>query len=67
MLSLLNQIESFLPLFEHLTREQKIQRLRQTFLDFLVEDPIDGTTFDCDVLDALKELEEKYGQTSPQK
>jgi len=44
---------------ERLERLQKIKTLRQYFLKNLVEDPQDGTKFDCVVLDAFKELERK--------
>lgn len=41
-------------------RINKLRVLKKYFLDNLVEDPIDGTKFDCDVLDALCKLEERY-------
>lgn len=41
-------------------RQKKIEALKQYYLYELVEDPIDGTIFDCEVLNALEELENKY-------
>jgi hypothetical protein len=41
-------------------RNERIEQLKQYFLAVHCEDPVDGTTFDCDVLDALKSLEAKY-------
>lgn len=35
------------------------------FLDNLVEDGVDGSSFDCDVLDALKAIETKHEHTTP--
>jgi hypothetical protein len=41
-------------------RQEKIEKLKQFFLRKLVEDPQDGTDFDCDVLTSLEKLERKY-------
>lgn len=40
--------------------EEKVRHLIEYYLKNLVQDPIDGTRFDCDVLDALESLEKKY-------
>ncbi|MEK7494184.1 MAG: hypothetical protein AAB630_03460 [Patescibacteria group bacterium] len=45
---------------DNVTREERIDLLKQYYLHVLVEDGIDGTDFDVAVLDALKKLEEKY-------
>jgi len=44
------------------TRLQILKMLRKFYLHNLVEDCIDGTCFDKDVLDAIKVLEEKYSK-----
>lgn len=43
-----------------MTRSEKIKQLEIYFLENLVEDPQNGTDFDCDVLDNLKELQEYW-------
>lgn len=46
-----------------LSRVKKIQRLREVFFEQgFAEDYQDGTIFDCDILDALKKLEERYSE-----
>ena len=42
------------------TRTERLEKLKMHFLNELVEDPINGTLFDCDVLEAIKQLEEKW-------
>lgn len=42
------------------TRTERLNLLKQFFLESLVEDPIDGTRFDCDILDAIEIMEKKY-------
>lgn len=42
------------------TRVEKLRILEQYFLHHLVDDPMDGSTFDCDVLDAIKLLKARY-------
>jgi len=41
-------------------RVEKLKRLKQYFLHHLVEDPQDGTCFDCMVLDAIEALENVF-------
>lgn len=41
-------------------RRDRIAGLKNFYLYELVEDPIDGTPFDTDVLRALEELERRY-------
>jgi len=41
--------------------KNKIEALRQYYLRHWVEDPIDGTNFDCAVLDALADLDHRNG------
>lgn len=41
-------------------RQLALEKLKDYFLHDLVEDPIDGTGFDCDVLDAINALIDKY-------
>ena len=41
-------------------RQRKIENTKQYFLKNFVEDPFDGTGFDCDFLDAMNELIERY-------
>lgn len=41
-------------------KAQRIENLEKYFLKNLTEDPIDGTSFDCDILEQLKTLKEKY-------
>lgn len=38
------------------TRQQSIEALRQFYLHYLYEDPIDGTPFDAAVMNALRDL-----------
>jgi hypothetical protein len=45
---------------ETLSREQRLTTLELFYLENLVEDPRDGTVFDCDVLDTIKALKLKY-------
>lgn len=47
------------------SREDKLRILELYYLKFLVEDPIDGTGFDCDILDAIKELKKRYVTATP--
>ena len=42
------------------TRAQKIEEVCRYFAAEMSEDPIDGTAFDCDVLDALDAVKKKY-------
>lgn len=42
-------------------RQRILGELKLIYLGSLCEDPIDGTHFDCDVLEAIENLEEKYG------
>jgi hypothetical protein len=41
-------------------RKERIAWLRRYYLTNLVEDPIDGTMFDCEILDFLRDMEEKH-------
>ena len=41
-------------------RNERIRILQDFYLQYLVEDPIDGTSFDCDVLDFFDDLRKKY-------
>jgi hypothetical protein len=34
--------------------------LKKFYLEYLVEDPIDGTSLDCEVLDIIDALKKKY-------
>ena len=48
---------------ENMMEENRLVKLRILelfFLRKLVEDPRDGTEFDCDILDAIAVLKEKY-------
>jgi len=45
-----------------LSRVEKLDMLKKFFLNSLVEDPQDGTEFDCDVLDAIESLESRYAE-----
>ncbi len=58
MLSRKFQISCVIDEFEFLTRNREFADVRRAielfFLGSHVEDPIDGTNFDCDVLDALQ-------------
>lgn len=45
-----------------LSREEKLRLVELYYLRHLVEDPQDGTDFDCDILDAIKALRAKYVQ-----
>lgn len=42
------------------SRQEKLEATKQWFLRNMVEDPIDGTEFDCAVLDAFKFLEQQF-------
>ena len=42
------------------TEIEKLTALKSYYLNHLVDDPIDGSRFDCDVLDALDALMGKY-------
>ncbi len=42
------------------TGPERLGYLLNYYLDVLVEDPIDGTNLDCDVIDAIKNLQRKY-------
>ena len=42
------------------TRHERLENLKQYYLERLFEDPHEGSAFDCDVLDAIKALQEKY-------
>lgn len=44
---------------QKLNREEKIQVLQWFYLLNLVEDPQDGTNFDCAVIDALEAIIQK--------
>ena len=48
------------PLGPFATREERIGYLKSYFTGFLVEDPVDGTSFDCAVLDALDQVALEY-------
>lgn len=41
-------------------RTKTLDQLKLYFLDNFVEDPVDGTEFDCDVLNSLDNLLEEY-------
>jgi hypothetical protein len=43
-------------------RSERLWRLKQFYLEFLVEDRFDGTNLDGDVLDMIEILENKYRQ-----
>ena len=43
-----------------LSREDKLRAWELFYLRNMAEDPRDGTVFDCDILDAIKELRKKY-------
>lgn len=43
-----------------MSRHERIQDVLEYFYDVHVEDPLDGTSFDCDVMDALIDLRRKY-------
>lgn len=45
-----------------LTRNEILHDLKMYYLSELYEDPIDGTTFDMDVLDSIETLERKYSK-----
>lgn len=48
---------------ENMMREDHLVKLRILelfFLRKLVDDPIDGSEFDCDILDMIKALKKKY-------
>ena len=42
------------------SRQQRIEETKQWFLSNCVEDPINGTVFDCAMLDAFHDLELKF-------
>ena len=42
------------------TEIEKLTALKMYYLNHLVDDPIDGSRLDCDVLDALNALIGKY-------
>jgi len=42
------------------SRSERLEDTKQWFLANRVEDPIDGTMFDCAVLDAFRELEIRF-------
>jgi hypothetical protein len=44
-----------------LTPKEKIEIIRQYYLRTLVEDPMDGTDFDCLILDTLADLDHRDG------
>ena len=44
------------------TRFERLEILRQYYLTVLFEDPHEGNKFDCDVLDAINALQERYPQ-----
>lgn len=46
------------------TRYRTLEAVKQYFLHNHVEDPFDGTNFDCDFLNAIESLKEKYGDKS---
>lgn len=48
------------PLDPREPRKVRLDRLKSYYLKYLVEDPIDGTSLDCDVLDLIEKLQEKY-------
>lgn len=57
-------ITNFLACLDHNdSRRTRLQQLRDFYLTFLCEDPIEGTSLDCDVLDAIKKLEVAYGDS----
>lgn len=45
-------------------RQQKLEKTKQYFLKNFVEDPIDGSGFDCDFLGAMNGLIEQYADRS---
>lgn len=49
-----------LRLTANMTRLERINELIKYFAGKLSEDAQDGTPFDCDVLDTLEKLKEKY-------
>lgn len=42
------------------TRLERLDQLKQYFLNFLVEDPQDGSGFDCNVLNVIEGLGAHY-------
>lgn len=42
------------------TRRERLQAAMVFYARFLAEDPIDGSQFDCEVLEALTELARKH-------
>jgi len=45
------------------SRYDRLENLKQYFLENLVEDPIDGTPFDTDVLRSIETLQNQYNRT----
>jgi hypothetical protein len=43
-----------------LTRQERLDDLLKYFFQQAVEDPIDGTPFDSDVMEAIDNLKRKY-------
>lgn len=43
-----------------ITRSERLKQLKEYFLNNLIEDCIDGTQFDNDVMKAINVLKEKY-------
>lgn len=41
-------------------RSVRLEMLKKFYLEYLVEDPIDGTSLDCEVLDIIDALKKKY-------
>lgn len=41
-------------------RNERLEQLKMYYLKYLVEDPQDGTRFDCDILDMIETLRKKY-------
>ena len=54
------EITDFNATYFDASREDKLRMLELYYLRHLVEDPQDGTPFDCDILDAIKSLREKH-------
>ena len=42
------------------SRNERLENLKQYFLHILAEDQQEGSEFDCNVLDAIDELQRKY-------
>lgn len=56
----LDNIDFTKRLHSRVSRKDKLEVLKQYYLQFMVEDWQDGTDFDCDVLDAIESLQIKY-------